>query len=69
METKTAKRLNGKALLLEADSTVTGTYSRSLLAPAIAKAVDHSKLITSQMVKTGAVVIDVGMNGKRNYEL
>ncbi len=56
-------------MLLEADATVTIAHSRSLDLSAIAKnadiliaAVGRPGLITAEMVKPGAVVVDVGMN-------
>lgn len=57
------------ALLLEADATVTSTHSRTRDLAAITKTADilvvaigRSKFITADYVKSGAVVIDVGMN-------
>lgn len=56
-------------MLLEADATVTVAHSRSLCLPSITKnadilisAVGRPELITAQMVKPGAVVVDVGIN-------
>ena len=56
-------------MLLEADATVTIAHSRSHNLAAITKnadiliaAVGRPELITSDMVKPGAVVVDVGMN-------
>ena len=56
-------------MLLEADATVTIAHSRSLNLGTITKnadliiaAVGRPGLITAQMVKPGAVVVDVGMN-------
>ncbi|MBE9051585.1 bifunctional methylenetetrahydrofolate dehydrogenase/methenyltetrahydrofolate cyclohydrolase FolD [Nostocales cyanobacterium LEGE 11386] len=56
-------------MLLEADATVTIAHSRSLDLSTITKnadiiiaAVGRPGLITAQMVKPGAVVVDVGMN-------
>ncbi|MBW4556300.1 MAG: bifunctional methylenetetrahydrofolate dehydrogenase/methenyltetrahydrofolate cyclohydrolase FolD [Trichormus sp. ATA11-4-KO1] len=56
-------------MLLEADATVTISHSRSLDLSTITKnadiliaAVGRPGLITAQMVKPGAVVVDVGMN-------
>lgn len=56
-------------MLLEADATVTIAHSRSQDLPAITKSADilvsavgRPALITAEMVKPGAVVIDVGIN-------
>jgi methylenetetrahydrofolate dehydrogenase (NADP+) / methenyltetrahydrofolate cyclohydrolase len=56
-------------MLLEADATVTIAHSRSLDLGTITKnadliiaAVGRPGLITGEMVKSGSVVIDVGMN-------
>ncbi len=56
-------------MLLEADATVTIAHSRSQDLSAIAKnadiliaAVGRPGIITAEMVKPGAVVVDVGMN-------
>lgn len=56
-------------MLLEADATVTVAHSRSHDLPSITKnadiliaAVGRPGLITADMVKPGAVVVDVGMN-------
>jgi methylenetetrahydrofolate dehydrogenase (NADP+)/methenyltetrahydrofolate cyclohydrolase len=56
-------------MLLEADATVTIAHSRTADLGAIIRtadilvaAVGRSNLITSEMVKPGAVVVDVGMN-------
>lgn len=56
-------------MLLQADATVTIAHSRSHNLPAITKnadiliaAVGRPELITAQMVKPGAVVVDVGIN-------
>jgi methylenetetrahydrofolate dehydrogenase (NADP+) / methenyltetrahydrofolate cyclohydrolase len=56
-------------MLLEADATVTIAHSRSQDLPSITKqadiviaAVGRSQLITADMVKPGAVVVDVGIN-------
>jgi methylenetetrahydrofolate dehydrogenase (NADP+) / methenyltetrahydrofolate cyclohydrolase len=56
-------------LLLQENATVTIAHSRtpdlatlSREADLIVAAVGHAKLITAEMVKPGAVVIDVGMN-------
>jgi methylenetetrahydrofolate dehydrogenase (NADP+)/methenyltetrahydrofolate cyclohydrolase len=56
-------------MLLEADATVIMAHSRSLDLEAIARtadilvvAVGRPELITANMVKPGAVVVDVGMN-------
>ena len=61
------------ALLLAADATVTIAHSRTADLPAVTRradilvsAVGKAGLITADMVKPGAVVIDVGMN--RNAE-
>ncbi|MGE5660219.1 MAG: bifunctional methylenetetrahydrofolate dehydrogenase/methenyltetrahydrofolate cyclohydrolase FolD [Actinomycetota bacterium] len=56
-------------MLLEADCTVTVAHSRSQNLAAIAReadiliaAVGRSEMVTAEMVKPGAVVVDVGMN-------
>lgn len=56
-------------MLLEADATVTIAHSRSQDLAAITRSADilvaavgRSEMITSEMVKPGAVVIDVGIN-------
>ncbi len=56
-------------MLLEADATVTIAHSRSHDLPSITKnadiliaAVGRPEMITAQMVKPGAVVVDVGIN-------
>lgn len=56
-------------MLLEADATVTIAHSRTPDLGAIARtadilvvAVGRPKLITAEMVKPGAIVVDVGMN-------
>ncbi len=56
-------------MLLEADATVTIAHSRSQDLPAITKSADiliaavgRPALITAEMVKPGAVVVDVGIN-------
>jgi methylenetetrahydrofolate dehydrogenase (NADP+) / methenyltetrahydrofolate cyclohydrolase len=56
-------------MLLEADATVTIAHSRSQNLAAITQSADilvaavgRSQMITSEMVKPGAVVIDVGIN-------
>lgn len=56
-------------MLLEADTTVTIAHKKSHNLPAITKeadilisAVGRTSLITAEMVKPGAVVIDVGIN-------
>jgi methylenetetrahydrofolate dehydrogenase (NADP+)/methenyltetrahydrofolate cyclohydrolase len=56
-------------MLLEADATVTIAHSRSLDLPAITRnadiliaAVGRPQFITADMVKPGAVVVDVGIN-------
>ena len=56
-------------MLLEADATVTIAHSRSHNLPAITQqadiliaAVGRPKLIAAEMVKPGAVVVDVGIN-------
>lgn len=56
-------------MLLEADATVTVAHSRSHDLPSITKnadiliaAVGRPELITAEMVKPGAVVVDVGIN-------
>ena len=53
-------------LLLNANATVTVCHSRTrILVAAIGKA----KFITADMVKKGAIVIDVGMNRDENGKL
>lgn len=61
------------ALLLANDATVTVCHSRTvnlkditLTADILVVAVGKSKFITADMVKSGAVVIDVGMNRDEN---
>lgn len=56
-------------MLLEADATVTIAHSRSQNLPAIAQSADiliaavgRPGIITAEMVKPGAVVVDVGIN-------
>jgi len=56
-------------MLLEADATVMIAHSRSQNLPAITKSADilitavgRPALITAEMVKSGAVVVDVGIN-------
>ena len=56
-------------MLLEKNATVTITHSRTENLAAVTRqadiliaAVGHAKMITADMVKPGAVVIDVGMN-------
>jgi methylenetetrahydrofolate dehydrogenase (NADP+)/methenyltetrahydrofolate cyclohydrolase len=62
-------------MLLEADATVTIAHSRSQDLGAIARtadilivAVGRPELVTVEMVKPGAVVIDVGINRIIDYE-
>lgn len=63
-------------LLLNADATVTVCHSRTvnlkdecLRADVLIAAVGKAKFITADMVKEGAVVIDVGMNRDENGQL
>ena len=63
-------------LLLAADATVTIAHSRTPDLCAVTRnadilvaAVGHAKLIKADMVKPGAVVIDVGMNRDENGKL
>ncbi len=63
-------------LLLAADATVTVAHSRTPDLSAVTRnadilvaAVGHAKLIKADMVKPGAVVIDVGMNRDENGKL
>lgn len=63
-------------LLLNADATVTVCHSKTqnlkqecLGADVIVAAVGRAKFITANMVKEGAVVIDVGMNRDKNGKL
>ena len=56
-------------MLLEADATVTIAHSRSQNLPAITQSADiliaavgRPGIITAEMVKPGAVVVDVGIN-------
>lgn len=63
-------------LLLNADATVTVCHSKTvnlkeecLRADILVAAVGKPKLITADMVKEGAVVIDVGMNRDENGKL
>lgn len=62
-------------MLLEADATVTIAHSRSQNLSAITKSADilvaavgRPEIITSEMVKPGAVVVDVGINRVIDYE-
>jgi methylenetetrahydrofolate dehydrogenase (NADP+)/methenyltetrahydrofolate cyclohydrolase len=63
-------------LLLQKDATVTYAHSKTpnlkeitLQADILVVAVGRTKMITSDYVKTGAVVIDVGMNRDENNRL
>lgn len=63
-------------LLLAADGTVTVCHSRTADLAGVCRgadilvcAVGHRRLITADMVKPGAVVIDVGMNRDENGKL
>lgn len=63
-------------LLLHADATVEITHSKTVDLKAITKeadilvaAVGRAKFVTADMVKDGAVVIDVGMNRDENGKL
>ena len=63
-------------LLLNADATVTICHSRTrdlkkecLEADILVAAIGKAKFITADMVKEGAVVIDVGMNTDENGKL
>lgn len=63
-------------LLLNADATVTVCHSRTrnlkeecLKADVLVAAVGKAKFITADMVKDGAVVVDVGMNRDENGKL
>lgn len=63
-------------LLLNADATVTICHSRTvdlkrecLQADILVAAIGRAKFITADMVKEGAVVIDVGMNRDENGKL
>ena len=62
-------------MLLEADATVTIAHSRSQNLSAITKSADilvaavgRPEIITAEMVKPGAVVVDVGINRVIDYE-
>ncbi len=64
------------ALLLAADGTVTIAHSRTKDLGAVCRradilvsAVGRAKVITADMVKAGAVVVDVGMNRDENGKL
>lgn len=64
------------ALLLQADATVTVCHSKTpdlqshcLQADILVSAVGHAGLITADMVKEGAVVIDVAMNRGQDGKL
>ena len=64
------------ALLLAADGTVTIAHSRTKdlgavcrRAGVLVRAVGRAKVITADMVKAGAVVVDVGMNRDENGKL
>ena len=63
-------------LLLHADGTVTVTHSKTLnlkkitqRADILVAAIGKAKFVTSDMVKAGAVVIDVGMNRDKDGKL
>ena len=63
-------------LLLNADATVTICHSKTknlkeqcLKADVLVAAIGKAKFITADMVKEGAVVIDVGMNRDENGKL
>ncbi|MBD5584779.1 MAG: bifunctional methylenetetrahydrofolate dehydrogenase/methenyltetrahydrofolate cyclohydrolase FolD [Clostridia bacterium] len=63
-------------LLLNADATVTVCHSKTrdlkeecLRADILVSAIGKSKFVTADMVKEGAVVIDVGMNRDENGKL
>ncbi len=63
-------------LLLHKSGTITVAHSRSRDLPALCReadivvaAVGRAKLITGDMIKPGAVVIDVGMNRDENGKL
>lgn len=63
-------------LLLQRDATVTVCHSKTADLPAITRqadvlvaAVGKAKFVTADMVKPGAVVIDVGMNRDENGKL
>ena len=63
-------------LLLQKDATVTYAHSKTpnlkeitLQADILVVAVGKTKIITSEFVKNGAVVIDVGMNRDENNRL
>ena len=63
-------------LLLQADATVTVCHSKTpdlqshcLQADILVSAVGHAGLITADMVKEGAVVIDVAMNRGQDGKL
>jgi methylenetetrahydrofolate dehydrogenase (NADP+)/methenyltetrahydrofolate cyclohydrolase len=63
-------------LLLQKDATVTYAHSKTpnlkeitLQADILVVAVGRTKMITSDFVKSGAVVIDVGMNRDENNRL
>ncbi|MCQ2428316.1 MAG: bifunctional methylenetetrahydrofolate dehydrogenase/methenyltetrahydrofolate cyclohydrolase FolD [Clostridia bacterium] len=64
------------ALLLAADATVTVAHSKTQDLPSVTRradilvsAVGRAKTVTADMVKPGAVVIDVGMNRDENGKL
>ena len=64
------------ALLLNADATVTVCHSRTQNLPEICRqadvlvaAVGRAKFVTADMVKDGAVVVDVGINRDENGKL
>ncbi len=63
-------------LLLEKNATVTVTHSRTRDLPSMTReadvlvvAIGRAKFVTADMVKEGAVVIDVGMNRDENGKL
>ena len=63
-------------LLLNANATVTICHSKTVNLPAICKSADvlvsaigKAKYVTADMVKKGAVVVDIGMNRDENGKL
>ena len=56
-------------LLLHQNGTVTICHSRTRQADILVSAVGKSRFVTAEMVKPGAVVIDVGMNRDENGKL
>ena len=56
-------------LLLHENATVEITHSKTVELKKVTKSADKAKFVTADMVKDGAVVIDVGMNRDENGKL